>query len=85
MLRLIGAGTFQAGTPGDGIVNTQLSGLAFPNRNYDITPNGKQLLIQVPDPTNLRSREVDVVLNWFEELKRRVEATRADAVSHSAL
>ena len=39
---------------------------------YDIMPDGKQLLVVVPDRTDPRSREVDLVLNWFEELKRRV-------------
>ena len=39
---------------------------------YDITPDGRHLLVQVPDRTDPRSREVDVVLHWFEELKRRV-------------
>ena len=47
-------------------------GLALEERWYDITPDGKQLLVQVPDRTDPRSREVDVVLHWFEELKRRV-------------
>ena len=47
-------------------------GLSLKDRNFDITPDGEQLIIQVPDPANLRSREVDVVLNWFEELKRRL-------------
>ena len=48
-----------------------LHGLALKDRNFDITPTG-ELIIQVPDRTDLRSREVDVVLNWFEELKRRL-------------
>jgi Tol biopolymer transport system component len=47
-------------------------GLALSERWYDITPDGRQLLIQVPDQTNPQSREVNVVLHWFEELKRRV-------------
>jgi Tol biopolymer transport system component len=47
-------------------------GLALDARWYDITPDGRQLLVQVLDRTDPRSREVDVVLHWFEELKRRV-------------
>jgi dipeptidyl aminopeptidase/acylaminoacyl peptidase len=47
-------------------------GLALEDRYYDITPDGKQLLVTVPDRTDPRSGEVDVVLNWTEELKRLV-------------
>ena len=47
-------------------------GLGLDERWYDITPDGRQLLVQVPDRTDPRSREVDVVLHWFEELKRLV-------------
>jgi dipeptidyl aminopeptidase/acylaminoacyl peptidase len=47
-------------------------GLALSERYYDITPDGKQLLVQVRDRTDPRSREIDVVLHWFEELKKRV-------------
>jgi hypothetical protein len=47
-------------------------GLGLSERYYDITPDGKQLLLQVRDRTDPRSREVEVVLHWFEELKRRV-------------
>lgn len=47
-------------------------GLALDERWYDITPDGKQLLVTVPDRTDPRSREIQVVLHWFEELKRRV-------------
>jgi Tol biopolymer transport system component len=51
-----------------------LGGLALSTRVYDVTPDGKQLLIHLPDPANLRSREVEVVLNWTDELKRLVPA-----------
>jgi len=47
-------------------------GLGLIDRFYDITPDGGQLLVTVPDRTDPRLREVDVVLHWFEELKRRV-------------
>jgi eukaryotic-like serine/threonine-protein kinase len=46
-------------------------GLALQERYYDITPDGKQVLVQVRDRSDPRSREVDVVLHWSEELKRR--------------
>ena len=47
-------------------------GLALSDRWYDITPDGRQLLVQVPAQMDPRSREVAVVLNWFEELKQLV-------------
>jgi len=47
---------------------------ALQNRNYDITSDGKRLLVQVPDRTNPASQQIVVVLNWFEELKRLVPA-----------
>jgi len=49
-----------------------LHGLALAERRYDITPDGRHLFVQLPDRPDPRSREVHVVLNWFEELKRRV-------------
>ena len=45
-------------------------------RNFDITPNGKQFLVVIPaaqSETNQQaSLQINVVLNWLEELKRRV-------------
>ena len=45
-------------------------GLALSDRWYDITPDGRQLLVLVPERMDPRSREIAVVLNWFEELKQ---------------
>ena len=51
--------------------------LSFTNeRDYDILPNGRQFVMIFPaNSTNnqgmVRAR-IDVVLNWFEELKQRV-------------
>jgi hypothetical protein len=47
-------------------------------RNYDVTPDGKQLLIVLPaqtaqsDSKRRASLQINVVLNWDEELKQRV-------------
>jgi serine/threonine-protein kinase len=47
-------------------------------RNYDVTPDGKQLLVVLPvasarkDSTTRPTQQINVVLNWFEELKARV-------------
>jgi dipeptidyl aminopeptidase/acylaminoacyl peptidase len=47
-------------------------GLALSERWYDITPDGRRLLVGVPQRSDPRSREVHVVLNWTQELKRLV-------------
>ena len=42
-------------------------------RNFDITPDGKLLGVVSPvEPGALGAPEIDVVLNWFEEVKRLV-------------
>ena len=46
-------------------------------RNYDVTPDGKQLIVVLPaqaaqsDPSRRASEQINVVLNWTEELKAR--------------
>ena len=47
-------------------------GLALADRWYDITPDGRQLLVLVPERKDPLSREITLVLNWFEELKQLV-------------
>ena len=44
-------------------------------RNYDITPDGKRFLVVLPaknDATKAATAQINVVVNWFEELKQRV-------------
>ena len=49
-------------------------------RNYDVTADGKQLIVVLPAPTSgsgtaaqrASAAQVNVVLHWFEELKARV-------------
>src|SRR5262249_60826308 len=45
-------------------------------RNYDITPDGKRVLVILPaSQTEINSRstvQINVVLNWFSELQQRV-------------
>ena len=49
-------------------------------RNWDIHPDGKRFLMVKPftvadsESTSAGSRRINVVLNWFEELKERVPA-----------
>ena len=50
-------------------------------RNYDVTPDGTQLLIVLPAQTQTAagrrvSPQINIVLNWFEELKTRAPHTR---------
>lgn len=46
-------------------------------RNYDVTPDGKRLIVVLPaeadgtDPTRSAEQQINVVLNWFEELRTR--------------
>jgi len=46
-------------------------------RNYDIMPDGKQFVVTTPasvaaDSNRSSTQQINVVLNWFEELKRLV-------------
>ena len=41
-------------------------------RNYDVTPDGRRFVMIKPSEEELKATQINVVLNWFEELKRRV-------------
>ena len=41
-------------------------------RNFDVTPDGQQLLIVLPASTDGGSARIRIVQNWFEELRRLV-------------
>ena len=45
-------------------------------RDYDMSPDGKQLLMVFPadqaDSGEPAQSQINIVLNWFEELKQRV-------------
>ena len=42
---------------------------------YDISPDGQRFLMtKVPDQPQAALTQIHIVLNWFEELKRRVPA-----------
>jgi hypothetical protein len=47
-----------------------------PHRSYDITRDGKKLLMIVPagpaEPRDPPPPQINIVLNWHEELKRLV-------------
>jgi hypothetical protein len=41
--------------------------------NYDATADGKRLLmLRYIEPPHAAQRQINVVLNWFDELKQRV-------------
>ena len=45
----------------------------FPVPNYDVSPDGKRFLLLKPvDQGQAVPTQINVVLNWFEELNRRV-------------
>jgi eukaryotic-like serine/threonine-protein kinase len=45
----------------------------FPIANYDVSPDGERFLMLKPsESAETAPTQINVVLNWFEELKRRV-------------
>ncbi|MFI5181143.1 MAG: protein kinase [Thermoanaerobaculia bacterium] len=42
------------------------------DNGYDVAPDGQRFLMIKPDPAESGPPHVNVVLNWFEEVKRRV-------------
>jgi serine/threonine-protein kinase len=40
--------------------------------DYDVAPDGMRFLMIKPDPAESGAAHVNVVLNWFEDVKRRV-------------
>ena len=60
---------FAAGTPQllfEGPYNN------VPGLSYDVAPDGQRFLVLQPEYDDSEIRELHVVLNWFEELKRLV-------------
>jgi serine/threonine protein kinase/Tol biopolymer transport system component len=48
---------------------------SFPSSNYDVSPDGQRfLMIKSVEQAETVPTQINVVLNWFEELKRRVPA-----------
>jgi hypothetical protein len=65
---------FAAGTPRmlfEGLYETP----PVPIANYDVSPDGQRFLMLKPsEQAGGAPTQINVVLNWFEELKRRVPA-----------
>ena len=70
------APSFSVGKPAPLPIDGTVHPLA--QRNYDVTPDGKQFVVILPvssgatDATRRPTQQINVVLNWFEELKTRV-------------
>ena len=65
--------TFSVGNPSELFVFPRIAQIAPPSRSvYDVSPDGQRfLVVQLPEPPQ-EPTPIHVVLNWFEELKRRV-------------
>jgi serine/threonine-protein kinase len=48
------------------------AGSAQYGRNYEVTPNGQRFLMFEVKESQSTAKQINVVLNWFEELKRKV-------------
>jgi serine/threonine-protein kinase len=44
----------------------------FPTTNYDVSADGQRFLMVKPSEQVAATTQINVVLNWFEELKRKV-------------
>jgi len=64
--------TFAAG-PARFVFEGEYSGGTFVNADYAVAPDGRFLMIDARQPEQAPA-QLNVVLNWFEELKRRVPA-----------
>ena len=63
---------FSAGTPRM-LFEGRYDPAPFPIANYDVSPDGERFLMLKPsESAEAAPTQINVVLNWFEELKRRV-------------
>ncbi|MCZ6750264.1 MAG: hypothetical protein O7E51_00365 [Acidobacteria bacterium] len=63
--------TFSAGTPRLLFEGTyELSGGT--RANYDVTPDGQRFVMVQLGEVGSEATQINIVLNWFEEMKRRV-------------
>jgi len=70
-----GAVSFAAGTPKVLFEGRNEATVGFGFRsNYDVSPDGQRFLMVKPSEDQPAPTQINVVLNWFEELKRRVPA-----------
>ena len=48
----------------------------FRFNNYDVSPDDQRFLMVQPSDQELAAKQINVVLNWFEELKAKVPLAR---------
>jgi eukaryotic-like serine/threonine-protein kinase len=64
--------SFSAGTP-KALFEGQYQSLNQSNPNYDVSPDGQRFLMLKPsEQAQAAPTQINVVLNWFEELKQKV-------------
>ena len=68
--------TFTAGTPKVLFEGQYVDSVVVANTEYDVAPDGQRFLMIQPIEREGGLSQIQVVLNWFEELKRRVPAAR---------
>jgi hypothetical protein len=67
--------SFSAGTPKMLFEGQYQSLSTISTPNYDVSPDGQRFLMLKPtEQVQSAPTQINVVLNWFEELKRRVPA-----------
>ena len=65
--------SFSAGTPKMLFEGEYQSLLTISTPNYDVSPDGQRFLMLKPaEQTQTAPTQINVVLNWFEELKQKV-------------
>ena len=69
--------TFHAGRPHT-LFEGRYYGTDATDESYDPAPDGSRFLLIKPDPAESAPAHVKVVLNWFEEVKRRVPGGKPD-------
>jgi hypothetical protein len=61
---------FTAGFPGSSLGPFPRT---YPARSYDVYPDGRHFIASlIENPTEPQVTRLNLVLNWFDELKRRV-------------
>ena len=67
-----GADVFSAGKPRVLFEGQYIGGPGF-NAGYDVTADGQRfLMLKAATEQEAAATQINVVLNWFEELRRRV-------------
>jgi Tol biopolymer transport system component len=62
---------FSAGKPRM-LFEGQYASAPFPTTNYDVSPDAQRFLMIKPSEQEAATTQINIVLNWFEELKQKV-------------